>query len=293
MGTLPLSGVLVLPLIAFLLNREGWRMTCVIGGLVMLVIGLPLVWFCIRPRRPEYYGLLPDGATTEKEVTDTSQQLEKGVKYAAEVGEVEFSLRQAMRTPAYWLIILAHSAHGVGSGAISLHLIPYLTDIGIDPGKAAGITALMVFASLPSRFLAGFLLDRFSRNRIRFVIAGGYLLQATGFAIFLLNPRTMSIIYVWLILYGIGMGISYVFNVMVGRYYGRKAYGSIMGSKAMFMTIPTMLAPVYAGWVFDTTGSYITSFTTFGIALAAATVILSFTAPPRQPPVTTDVRNIL
>jgi sugar phosphate permease len=288
-----LSGVIVLPLIAFLLNQQGWRMTFLIGGLVAVVVGLPLVWFCIKPRRPEYYGLLPDGARVEEGVVDTSEILDKGVEYATEVGEVEFTLRQAMRTRAYWLIIIANAAHGMGAGAIGLHLIPYLTDIGIDPIKAAGIMAVMVFSSLPARFIAGFVLDRLSRNRMRFVIAGGYFIQTVAFAIFLLNPKTMFIIYVWLILYGVGMGIGYVLNVMVGRYYGRKAYGSIRGSQTMFLTPFSMVAPIFAGWVYDTTESYMIAFFTLAVGLVLATVIMAVTTPPKPPAQITDVRKIL
>ncbi len=288
-----LSGVLVLPFIAFLITVQGWRMACVIGGVVAWLVGLPLAWFFFKPHRPEYYGLLPDGATTAEKVADVSQTIDRGVRYAAEVEEVEFTLRQAMKTRAYWLLITAHAVHGLVFSAITVHLIPYLTDIGIDPLKAAGMMAIMVFSSLPTRFIAGFICDRLSRNTMRFVVAGGYFLQALGYAIFLLSPMSMFIIYGWLILYGIGTGTGFIFNVMVGRYYGRKAYGSIQGSKMAFMAGPGMAAPIYAGWVYDTTGSYITSFITFGVALAVSAVIMALAAPPRPPARITDIRKIV
>ncbi|MFC2072665.1 MFS transporter, partial [Chloroflexota bacterium] len=52
-----LGGTVVLPLIAWLIVTQGWRMTCVIGGIVMGLVGLPLVWFAFKRHRPEYYGL--------------------------------------------------------------------------------------------------------------------------------------------------------------------------------------------------------------------------------------------
>lgn len=58
---------LVLLLVGWLVSTQGWRITCVIGGLGMWFVGLPLAWLFVKPRRPEYYGLLPDGATTEVE----------------------------------------------------------------------------------------------------------------------------------------------------------------------------------------------------------------------------------
>ncbi|MFC1897451.1 MFS transporter [Chloroflexota bacterium] len=288
------SGVLVLPLIAFLINQEGWRMTCVIGGVVALVVFLPVVWFCFKPHRPEYYGLLPDGATVKEEITDTDQTIEQGVKYATEVEEVEFTLRQAMKTRVYWLLMLGNAVHGLVFSAVNVHLIPYLTDVGIDPIKAAGMMAIMVFASLPTRFIAGFFCDRVSKNQIRFVVAGGYFLQTLGFAIFvLINPQTMFTIYAWLILYGIGHGAGFIFSALVGRYYGRKAFGSIQGTRMMFMAVPGMIAPIYAGWIYDTTGSYITSFVTFAITLAVSTILIAISKPPKPPAEVTDIRKIV
>jgi len=56
------SAAFILPLVTWFIITWGWRMTCVIGGVVMWLIGLPLVWFAIKDQRPEFYGLLPDGA---------------------------------------------------------------------------------------------------------------------------------------------------------------------------------------------------------------------------------------
>ena len=286
-----LSGVLVLPLVAWLIIIQGWRMTCVIGGLVMWLVGLPLAWFFLKRHRPEYYGLLPDGATAE-EAAETRRMIDRGVEYAGEVEEVEFTLRQAMRTRAYWMMVAAHAVHGLGMSGINVHLIPFLTDIGIDPLMAAGMMVVMVSSSIPFRFIGGVIADRMRKSHMRFLMAGAYLLQGVGIAIFLLN-QTIAMIYVWFILYGIGMGIGFLFSALTARYFGRKAYGSIQGSKMMFMTPFSMIAPIYLGWVYDTTGSYITAFTLLAALLAFSAVLMSLTLPPKPPAKVTDVTKIV
>lgn len=75
-----LSGVLVLPLIAWLIAIYDWRMTCVIGGIIMWVVGLPLIWLFVKQHRPEYYGLLPDGVTAARKSENTDQMIETGAK---------------------------------------------------------------------------------------------------------------------------------------------------------------------------------------------------------------------
>jgi len=288
-----LSGVLVLPLIAWLMTIHGWRMTCFIGGVVMLFVGLPLVWFFVKQRRPEFYGLLPDGIKVEEGAKDADRLISRGIEYAAEVQEVEFTLRQSMRTLAYWIIIAAYIPLGLVQGAINIHLIPLLTDLGIDPVLAAGMMATMVAASIPSRLVGGFLADRVRIGHLRFLMGGALLLQAAGFLLFRLN-QSIPMTYAFLVLYGIGLGADISLTPLVrARYFGRKAFGSIHGFSMMIMTPIGIAAPIYAGWVYDTTGSYLNAFTLFTVLLAIAAVLFPFAIPPKPPAEVTDIRRIV
>ncbi len=288
-----LGGVLVLPLVAWLITTQGWRMTCVIGGLVMWLVGLPLVWLFLKNHRPEYYGLLPDGAAIEEETVDTRQMIDKGVKYATEVEEVEFTIRQAMRTPAYWLLVVVQGGRSLVEQFIHVHCIPFLTDLGIDPLKAAGMMATIFLAAIPARFIGGFLADRVKKGHIRFLMGAAFLLQAIGLPIFLLNQTTAAI-YVWFICYGLGHGASLaLMHPITARYFGRKAFGSITGIISMFTTPVGAIAPIYAGWVYDTTGSYMTTFTLFAVLLVFSTILASVILPPKPPAQITDIRKIV
>jgi len=258
-----------------------------------LLVGLPLAWFLVKRHRPEYYGLLPDGATAEEEAADTSEMIDRGVKYAAEVQELEFTLRQAMRTPAYWLLIVAQAAYGAVIPVIIIHCIPFLTDMGIDPLRAAVMMGMVSILSIPVRFLSGFLADHVKRSHMRFLLAGAYLLQATGITIFLLN-QTVAMAYVWFTLHYVGLGAALPLSAVIrGRYFGRKSFGSIGGSTVMFMTPFAVIAPIYAGWIYDTTGSYITAFTVFAGLLAFAAVVMSTISPPKPPAQITDIHKIV
>lgn len=288
-----LSGVLVLPLVAWLITVKDWRTTCLIGGVVMALVGLPLAWFFLKPRRPEYYGLLPDGATTEEETTEESQMIERGVAYAAEVEEVEFTVRQALRAPAFWILIITNACHSLAQPAISIHGIPFLTDLGIDEIRAAGMMAMLIFAGIPLRFIGGFTADRIRKNKLRFIMGAAYLLQAGGFAVYLLN-QTIPMIYVWFILYGIGQGAGMgLMAPMRARYFGRKAFGSIAGFSRLIMTPLGIVTPIYLGWVYDTTGSYIDAFKLVAILITVSGIIAFFIVPPKPPARIGDIREII
>ncbi|UCH51041.1 MAG: MFS transporter, partial [Chloroflexota bacterium] len=277
-----LSGVLVLPLVAWLITLVGWRMTCLIGGVVMFVVGMPLVWFFVRQRRPEYYGMLPDGASTV--AIDDEDMIEMGIRYAAEVKEIDFTLSQAIRTPAFWLLLISASCHGLAMPTINIHSIPFLTDIGVDYLQASHILALMVLVSVPARFVGGLLADRVDKDHLRFVMAGAYLIEALGFALFLFH-QTLTMIYVWFIVYGFGMGVGFALLVPVRvRYFGRKSIGSIMGTAQVLALPVRILAPIWTAWVYDRTGSYIFAFTVIAWLLGFSAILAPFIIPPEPPP---------
>ena len=288
-----LSGMLILPLVAWLITTQGWRMTCVIGGGVMVLVGLPLAWFFVKQRRPEYYGLLPDGATMAEEAVDTEQMIDRGVEYAAEIEEVEFTLRQALKTRTYWLILVVGAIPDLVYPVMGIHLIPFLTDRGIDPLVAAGMMAVMVTASIPARFIGGLIVDRVRRDHLRYLLGAIPLVQVLGLTIFLLNQTTI-IIYVWFILWGIGFGANLAIGTTVTvRYFGRKALGSIEGSYGLFMLPMGVIAPLYVGWLYDTTGSYTIAFIVLAISMTVTGALFPFIKPPKPPAKVTDIRKIM
>ncbi len=294
MGTrMMISGVFVLPFITWLITTQGWRIACIVGGVVMLIVGLLLTKVFIRDHRPEYYGLLPDGAAVADGLKeDRGRMLERGVAYAAEVQEVEFTLRQAMKTPAYWLIIAAFIGPSIAMTAMMIHLIPLFTDMGMNPTQAAATMAIAGLASPVARFASGFLADRIQKQHLRFLLGGVYLLQAAGIALFALN-QTMVMVYPFLIILFVAISVNMVVIPLIGgRYFGRKAIGSIRGS-SMIATMPFgLLAPVYFGWVYDTTGSYAIGFVLNAALIALSGVLIFLARPPKPPAQVTDIHKI-
>jgi sugar phosphate permease len=287
-----LAAVTMLPIVAWLVSTQGWRMTCVIAGVVIWIIGLPVAWFFIRQHRPEYYGLLPDGVTTEDPM-ETTQMIDKALKYATEVEEMEFTLRQAMKTPAYWLLIVATAGLHLVGQVLIIHAVPFVTDMGVEPVKAAVMIGIMTAGNIPGTFIGGFLADHIKKQHLRFLVGGTYLLQIIGFSAFLLN-RTLAMAYLIFILHHFSMGIcSPLSRVMPANYFGRKAFGSIRGTLLMFILPVSVMSPIYAGWVYDTTGSYVTVFFLCAVVLVLSTIIMFLAYPPKPSAQITDIHRII
>ena len=65
-----------------------------------------------------------------------------------------------------------------------------------------------------------------------------------------------------------------------GEYFGRQYFGTIMGFMDLVQMFGAVLGPVFAGWVFDVTGSYQLAFVVFAIASALATVLMLIARRP-------------
>jgi hypothetical protein len=60
----------------------------------------------------------------------------------------------------------------------------------------------------------------------------------------------------------------------------------------MLMMPIGIAAPVYIGWVFDTTGNYLEAFTLVAALLAFSAVTMSLIRPPKTPVHVADISKI-
>ena len=117
--------------------------------------------------------------------------------------------------------------------------------------------------------------------------------MAIGITTFLLKPVTVTL-YIFLILWGFGSGAMTPLGITIrGRYFGRKAYGSIQGTSQLFATPLALLSPIYAGWIYDSTGSYTTAFITYAGVVAFGALVACFLKPPKPPDEVSDVRKFM
>jgi len=89
-------------------------------------------------------------------------------------------------------------------------------------------------------------------------------------------------LYLFVLLFGMGEAISAVNWSLVGELFGRKSFATLRGIMNVIYSLG-VLAPVYAGWVYDRSESYTTALLAFSVvgALAAA-LFLSIRRPRRR-----------
>jgi MFS family permease len=291
-GIIGVTSAMTLPLISWMIQSQGWRQTSLIWGFVVIAC-IPLMLVFVKPRRPEYYGLMPDGAELKKGVQHSEQDIiTKGQEYAANIQETEYTFKQAIRTSAYWVINVSWVLVAIVSGGFGLHIVPYLTDRGISPIAAGGMLAMMTFFSIPSRILGGVIADRVKKEHIRFLMVGSLTLTSVGIAAIIISP-TITGIYLLLVLFGLGLGAYTPLDILLrGRYFGRKAYGKIQGLSTVFSAPFAFASPIFAGWIYDTTGNYDIAFILFAVLAAAGAITMCFAKVPKALPIEKNMAQI-
>lgn len=278
-------GQAALPMLAqFLILGFGWRWAWVgLGALVWAVAVVPS--FVFVKARPEDVGLLPDGDTPEDHV-NVAVGSAGGAKRPDQ--EYPWTLAQARRTPALWLLTIAGTCFGVGIGAINLHYVAFFTDAGIPAQHAVGSLTALALSGVVGGMFWGTLTERWS---MRSTLALVFLAEAVTTLMLLRTPD---------ILWAYGFGVIYGFNfgglqtltsVMFTDYFGRRSAGAITGFAAPPQMFGNAVGPLLSGIIYDLTGFYTTAFAIIAATYLAGGAFTLFAARPVPPGVTAAPRR--
>jgi len=261
-----LGGVFV-PAIVWGINTYGWRETTFVMGLITLAAGPPIAYVSGK-RAPAYENLpVPGSKKSESEAPPVAQH--------------DFTVKQALRTRAFWSISLSHTLTNLSVGAISAHIFFQLTDNGgvnLSDASAATVIPIMALTSFSFQMLGGLIGDRISKRAVLPILM---LVQAVAL-ITIAQATSYWGALVFALLWGLGFGgRTPMLHALRGEFFGRKHFGVILGMSAFPMAIGMMVTPVVVGRVFDTTGTYQTTFYVLAAAcLGAALTITLATKPP-------------
>ena len=239
-----LGGVLVAPILSVIVQTWGWRWGAAMGGLLFLVIGVPLS-LTIR-RSPESMGLRPDGDEAAIPAPGKDGQ-EQAIR-----SEVDVTVAEALRSFAFWGWVLAAGIRNGSYHAISVHFVPLMVWKGLSQSEAALLLSVYAFLGMASTLILGWFADRANKPRLTAVIlfagAGAMFLLILGSSLWSLCLFTMFFALVETT-FPLGWAV-------VGDLFGRKHYAKIRGYMVLFYTWGGVLGPVIAGAIFDRWATY-------------------------------------
>ncbi|WP_166847683.1 MFS transporter [Isoptericola sp. BMS4] len=182
------GGMVLLPLLATVLDRTGWRTATltVAGGVVAVALVAGLL---LRDR--------PAGARRTTP-TDVVPRTAPGT-----VHRTLTVLRAAARPGPFWVVAGTFAVCGAStSGVMMTHFVPAAGDAGLPATTASALLAVMGVVNVLGTVAAGWLTDRVEPYRI---LAGTYLLRATSLAALpaLLGPGVTPGLVVFTVSFGL------------------------------------------------------------------------------------------
>lgn len=255
-----LGGILV-PVIVWLIATTDWRTALIAIGIGFLIVGIP-VSFTMKSR-PEDYGMLPDGAQPTESPPDSTGSTPRP---RTTLTEADLTIRQALSGRVFWQLALAMGVSGMAISA-SIHQIPAITSFGLSR-EIGGLSILGVsIFSVAGRLGSGYFGDKFDKRKI-IAIAFGF--QFIGTMVFAFSSEIWHLI-VFVITWGFGFGASIpVRFALIADIFGRRNYGSIMGTLMTTSAVFGVIGPVLVGWLFDVRNNYREPF-----ALMAFSVLIA------------------
>jgi MFS family permease len=237
-----LSGVLMPPIGTALIAEFGWRSTFLLYAAVAWIVVVPAIlrWVVTRPEdvgRTPYGVVLVDNATSRAPPTPTPREL--------------------LGSRNFWIIAMVIALNFCTMGAVLTHSVPHATDLGFSAADAAWVLSTMAICGAIGKPVFGAITDRVDK---RIACLAATLLQLGGVGL-LLDAHGYGALLVAGGVFGLGMGgVVPLHGALIGAAFGRQAFGRVMGMMSPVMMPVSMVGVPFAGYVFDTQGSYQLAF---------------------------------
>lgn len=242
-------GGMLVPQAARWLNAHfGWHLALMILGMAMIAIAFPMAWFVKENPEVNPQEKLPE--------------------------ENKIPLTGILKSwPFYLLVIGSMCSIGAVSGTSQNLKLFFSLDLKYSQGEAANVISLMLASSIFGRLFMGWLADRIPKKYVMVLI---YCLVAGSIPL-LYYVSTPGVVYLFAILFGIGLGGDYmIIPLMAAELFGVRVMGRVMGIILTMDGLGEAFAPMLVGWLRDRSGSYANGFAALIVLAAIGTVAIVF-----------------
>lgn len=231
-------GSLITPILTtYLIDDFGWRMAYVLTGAFWLVITLPLV-------------ILGFFGASDKHRT----RMDKQSSSAPPAALTGMAARESVRSAKFAKIAIAAALIGMCSVAITVNLVPILSEEGIDRATAAWIAGVIGISGVAGKLTGGLLIDRYNAGRIVGIMTATPAFSALFLIVF---PGSIPAAVAAVALLGFALGVEFDgVAYLTGRHFGLRNFGLIYGTIAGLVALASGIGPVVANHAYDLTGSY-------------------------------------
>jgi MFS family permease len=247
---------------------SGWRAAW--SGLALLLAALvPVCWLVVRdcPKPTVPVEDVPAAISAETSTNGTASP------------QTEFTLIEALRTPAFWVFVLGTSLFNLVWSAVTLFNESILGAQGFDQAAALGLLSTLTGLGLLANLVTGAIV---TRERIGRILAVGLGLLAAALLAFP-SISSPSQVHAYALVVGISGGmITVIFFAAWSQLFGRRELGRIQGAAQLMTVLASATGPVLMAECEARTGSYHPMFHLLGTTLALLALAAWLTPAPQS-----------
>jgi MFS family permease len=257
------GGLTMPPLAAAIIAAFSWEIAYVTYGVIMVALSAVAVFVVVE-----------DESKIEAEMQRTGRGDQ--AQFARAVARAGLTVKQALVNRNFWLVMIGLVAATFTYQGVLTQLRQHFEESGFAPAVATAgvslIAAMGIFSKLA--FGAG---SEVITARIAMIISVS--LQAVGVLIIAIVDSA-PLIWVGIFVFGTGFGgLGALIVLLVQESFGMREYGGIMGLMQVGMIASGTGAPLAAGMIHDSTGSFDLAFLTV-VAIFVVGIIALFLARP-------------
>jgi sugar phosphate permease len=267
------AGIAITPAVTWFVDAFGWRNGWQMMAVAAFALTLPVA--LMMRRAPEDHGLHPDGRTAEQVAAG------HGARAQADF-DTSLTRSQALRTPAFYMLVFAFGMFQVVIPVVLLQTIPFMTDAGYSRSVAALMITVASVPALLSKPVWGWLIDRMNPKPLA---AASALCSGIAMLMIVLSVQARSELWEYIAFFVLGVGWGGMIpmqEVIWASYFGRRHLGAVRSAALPFSLLLGAGGPLAVAYYYDVMGDYDGAFLIVGgMSIVAAALILALPAAAR------------
>lgn len=280
-----LAGIVTQPFFTWVINATGsWQMGWLAGAGIAFIGLIGILWL---KSKPSEYGQYQDGISPEQAEAYAAAGRKIIRTYRTSKPWV---LKQAIKTPVLWYMILMFSMVMVVIYFIVSHGVLHFTDLKYTRMQAAYALSAFALGSGITRVLMGWLSDFVEP---RWILLGLFTGLVGGLIGIWQVPSLTLLVFSSFISGFCCSAVLVVVPTMAANYYGAEDFAAINSFMLPFQIGSSALIPLIAGYVHDVQKSYDAVFIGMLVLCGASILSALLSSPPAQKETVAEINTTL